>query len=77
MRDTKKPGPANVGLDVDGREQAAESNQVVEIVDVVRIPVVLGAGAHVQVVDADFLYSDLVQPNSWSTLLAETRGQLV
>ncbi len=41
MRHTQEPGAANVGLDVDGREQAAEADEVVEVVDVVRVPVVL------------------------------------
>ena len=55
VRHAQEPGPADVGLDVDGREQAAEADQVVEVVDVVRVPVVLLAGAEVQVVDADLL----------------------
>jgi hypothetical protein len=50
MRHSQQPGPADVGVDVDGREQAAEADQVVEVVDVVRVPVVLGAGAEIQVI---------------------------
>ena len=37
----QEPGPADVRLYVDRREQPAEADQVVEVVDVVRIPVVL------------------------------------
>ena len=55
VRHAQEPRPADVGLDVDGREQAAEANQVVEVVDVVRVPVVLLAGAEVQVLDPDLL----------------------
>ena len=55
VRHAQEPGPADVGHDVDGREQAAEADHVVEVVDVVRVPVVLGAGAEVEVVDAELL----------------------
>ena len=43
VRHAQEPGPTDVGVDVDGGEQPAEADHVVEVVDVVRIPVVLGA----------------------------------
>ena len=55
VRHAQEPRAADVGLDVDRREQAAEADQVVEVVDVVRVPVVLLAGAEVQVLDPDLL----------------------
>ena len=56
--DPRRPqqhGAADVGVDVDRRIQAAEADQVVEVVDVVRVPVVLGCVAEVGVLDADLL----------------------
>ena len=56
--DPRRPeqhGAANVGVDGDRRIQAAEADQVVEVVDVVRVPVVLGGVAEVGVLDADLL----------------------
>ncbi len=47
--------PANVRVDVDRWEQSAEADEVVEIVDVVRVPVVVGRGAHEGVLHADLL----------------------
>ena len=38
-----------------GGIQAAEADQVIEIVDVVRVPVVLGCVAEVGILDADLL----------------------
>ena len=55
MGRANEAGAANVGLDVDGREAAAIAHQVVEVVDVVRIPVVLGGGAQEFVGDTDLL----------------------
>ena len=55
MRRPDQAGAADVGLDVDGREAAAVAHQVVEVVDVVRVPVVLGGGAQELVRDADLL----------------------
>ena len=48
-------GAADVGVDVDGREQTAEADEVVQVVDVVRVPVVLTDGAKERVLDADLL----------------------
>ena len=55
MRHTQEPGPADVGVNMDGREQAAEADQVVEVVDVVRVPVILALGAQEGVLHADLL----------------------
>ena len=55
VRHPQEPGPADVRVNLDGREQAAEADQVVEVVDVVRVPVVLAGGAQVRVLDADLL----------------------
>jgi MscS family membrane protein len=46
---------ADVGVHVDRREQAADAEQVVEVVDVMRVPVVQGGGAEIGVLDADLL----------------------
>ena len=54
-RGAQQDGAADVGIDVDGRIEAAEADQVVQVVDVVRVPVVLGRVAEVGVVDADLL----------------------
>ncbi len=51
----EQPGPADVGVDVDRRIQPTESHQVVEVVHVVRVPVVLGRMAEVGVLDAQLL----------------------
>jgi hypothetical protein len=40
---------------MDGREQTAEADEVVEVVDVMWIPIVLVAGAKVKVLNADLL----------------------
>ena len=48
-------GAAQVRVHVDRRVQAAHADQVVEVVDVVRVPVVLGRVAEVGVLDADLL----------------------
>ncbi len=48
-------GAADVGVDVDRGIQPAEANEVVEVVDVVRVPVVLGCVAEVGVFNADLL----------------------
>ena len=42
-------------MDMDRGIQSAKADQVVEIVDVVRVPVVLGCVAEVGVLDADLL----------------------
>ena len=42
-------------MHMDGREQTAEADEVVEVVDIVRIPVVLSTGAEGPVLDANFL----------------------
>ena len=55
MGHAQEPGPADIGLNVDGRKQSAEADEVVEIVDVVRVPVILGAGREGSVLDADLL----------------------
>ena len=60
----QEPGLADVRVHMDGREQTAEADEVVEVVDIVRILVVLSTGAEEPVLDANFLYSPLVQPNS-------------
>ena len=48
-------GAADVRIDVNRRIETAEADEVVEIVDVVRVPVVLGRVAEVGVLDADLL----------------------
>ena len=55
LRDAQKAGPAGVCVDVDGREQPAEADDIVHVVDVMRIPVVLGSGTKVTIVHADLL----------------------
>ena len=55
MGRSDEAGAANVGLDVNGRVAAAIAHQVVEIVDVMRVPVVLGGGAKEFVGDANLL----------------------
>jgi hypothetical protein len=52
-RRAQQPGAADVGLDVDRRVQAAEADQVVEVVDVVRVPVVLAPAEQVGVIDTE------------------------
>ena len=42
-------------MNVDGGVESAEADQVVEVVDVVRVPVVLAAGAEKGVLDANLL----------------------
>ena len=54
VRHAQETGPADVRVDMDGAEEAAEADQVVEVVDVVRVPVVLADGAAEEVVDAEF-----------------------
>ncbi len=54
-RRPQQHGAAEVGVHVDRRVEAAEADQVVEVVDVVRVPVVLGGVAEVGVLDADLL----------------------
>ena len=51
----QEPGTADVGVDMDGRVEAAEADEVIEVVDVARVPVVLGCVAEVGVLDADLL----------------------
>ena len=46
---------AQVGLRVDRRKRPADTDEVVHVVDVVRVPVVLAAGTQVGVLDADLL----------------------
>ena len=56
--DPRRPqqhGAADVGVDGDRGIQAAETDQVIEVVDIVRVEVVLGCGAEVGVLDADLL----------------------
>ena len=55
MRGTEEPGAPDVGVDVDRGEQATEADQVVHVVDVVRVPVVLPPGAQEGVLDAELL----------------------
>ena len=55
MRRPQEPGPADVRVNVDGGEQTTEADEVVEVVDVVRVPVVLADGAEKGVLDADLL----------------------
>ena len=55
VRHSQEPGPADVRVNVDGREQTAEADEVVQVVDVVRIPVVLADGAQEGVLHADLL----------------------
>ncbi len=51
----QEPGLADVRVHMDGREQTAEADEVVEAADIVRIPVVLSTGAEEPVLDANFL----------------------
>ncbi len=56
--DPRRPqqhGAADVGVDGDRGIQTSEADQVVEVVDIVRVEVVLGCGAEVGVLDADLL----------------------
>jgi hypothetical protein len=53
MRHPKEPGPADVRVHLNGREQTPEADEVVEVVDVVRIPVVPANGAEEGVFHAD------------------------
>ncbi len=55
MRHPQEPGPAEVGVNGDGRKQAAEADQVVQVVDVMRIPVVLTDGTEVGKLHAELL----------------------
>ena len=55
VRHAQQPRAAQVRLHVDRREQSAEADQVVHVVDVVRVPVVLPARAQEAVRDADLL----------------------
>ena len=55
LRRPNETGAANVGLDVDSRVAAAKAHQVVEVVDVVRVPVVFDGGTKVLVRHADLL----------------------
>ena len=55
LRRAEQPGTADVGVHVDRRVQAAEPDQVVQVVDVVRVPVVLLPRAEVGVLHADLL----------------------
>jgi hypothetical protein len=52
---SQEPRPADVRVNMDGREQTAEADEVVEVVDVMWIPIVLVAGAKVKVLNADLL----------------------
>ena len=52
---TQQLGPADVGVNVNRREESAEADQVVHVVDVVRIPVVLTARTEEGVLDAELL----------------------
>lgn len=70
-------GPADLRVPVDGREQTAESDEVVHVVNVVRIPVVPTLERRKAYLTPIYLYFSRTQPGSWSTLLADTRGQLV
>ena len=49
-------------MHLDRRVEAAEADQVVEVVDVVRIEVVLAARAEIGVIDPDFLEVRLTLP---------------
>ena len=51
----QQPGAADVGMDSDRRVEPAEAEQVVQVVDIVRVPVVLLTGAEVGVIHADLL----------------------
>ena len=63
---------------MDRRVEAADPDQVVEVVDVVRVEVCLAVASEVRVVNADLLEVPLgTTPVSWSTLLAETMPQVV
>ena len=55
LRRTQQPRAADIRVDVDRRVQPTEADQVVQVVDVVRIPVVLIAGPEVRVLDAELL----------------------
>ncbi len=52
---TQEPGAADIRVNVNRRIEAAEADQVVKVVDVVRVPVVLGRVAEVGVLDAELL----------------------
>ena len=55
---------------MDGREQTTEADEVVEVVDIVRIPVVLSTGAEEPVLDANFL----VLPSGPAQFLIDIAG---
>ena len=55
LRSTQQHGAAHVCMDVDRRVETTEADQVVEVVDVVRVPVVLGCVAEVGILDANLL----------------------
>jgi len=55
MRHPQEPGPADIRVNEDRRKQTAEVDHVVEVVDVVRIPVVLAARTEKTVLDANLL----------------------
>ena len=55
MSHPQEPGPAEVGVNGDGREQTTEADQVVQVVDVMRVPVVFTDGTHVGILHAELL----------------------
>ena len=55
VRHSEEPGPAEVRMNLDGREQPAEADEVVQVVDVVRVEVVLAGVSEVVVLHADLL----------------------
>jgi hypothetical protein len=49
---------------MEGREQTAKADEVVSVLDIVRIPVVFSLGGEEPVLEANFLYSS-VREGSW------------
>ncbi len=55
MRHAQQSGPTDVRVNVDGRKQTTEADEVVQVVDVVRIPVVFARRSQEGVLHADLL----------------------
>ena len=52
---TQHPGATHVGVHLDGWIEATEADQVIQVVDVMRVPVILAAAAEIGVINADRL----------------------
>jgi hypothetical protein len=64
-------------VQVDGGEAAADGDEVVQVVDVVRYQPLSRVARMKAYLTPIFLNSSRTQPTSWSTLLADTSGQFV